>query len=393
MLIKRPLKNLLNNMSNEIGGLVEEISGGTIVNIFSGGSVAGTFLVKYSDSKETVIKFSNSDGINNGRRKLIREATQNNYLVNKYPEHFPDLLPKVLRTWNHKLFSAIEYEYFSNSCTFADNIREGRWGVDKIEKELTKFLYLVFDLYEINSRKKKNSFFTEKNLSRANFRIDYTKRKNIKLQLILNSKNIIINNKKFVNPQELIQSIRTNKKLLKSLETLYISDCIHGDLNLKNVLIDSQNCFKLLDLRGSRQSWDLFYDLGKILFTSGFDPICNFEFKPQIQNNGSIIFSSSHPEEKIIENWLNFALITEKILSDSPIFSLLRQREKYWKLKIRIIFALHFLADSACRLVAGSKINQPLSSYILGTVYLNRAMNDKSTKMSANDFYSLANIL
>jgi hypothetical protein len=380
-------------MSNKINRLVEEISGGTIVNIFSGGSVASTFLVKYSDKKETVIKFSNSDGINNGRRKLIREAAQNNYLVNKYPKHLSVLLPKVLRTWNHKLFSAIEYEYFSNSCTFADIIREGKWDFDKIEKELTKFLCLVFNLYEINSRKKKNSFFVEKNLIRATFRIDYTKRKNIKLQLILNSKYVVINNKKFVNPQELIQSIKTDKKLMKSLETLYISDCIHGDLNLKNILIDSQNCFKLLDLRGSRQSWDFFYDLGKILFTSGFDPICNFEFKPQIQNDGSIFFSSSHPEKNIIENWLNFTVITEKILSDSPIFSLLRQREKHWKLKVRIIFALHFLADSACRLIAGSKINQPLSSYILGTVYLNRAMSDKSTKMSANDFYSLVDIL
>lgn len=378
-------------MSNEIKKIVEEITGATIINTFSGGSVAGTFLIKNKNSTKTVIKFSNSDGINNGRRKLIREANQNNYLRNKYPNELSELLPKILRIWNNKLFSAIEYEYIDKSYTFAENIRNGNWDLIKLKNRLTELLITVFNLYEINNKKKKNNFFVEKNLNRANFRINYVNRKNDKLKKILNSENIVINNKNFKNPQKIIQSIKENKKLLKKLETHFLSDCIHGDLNLKNVLTDSENRFKLLDLRGSVQPWDLFYDLGKIIFTIGFDPICNFELKPKIQSNNNILLYCSN--NKTIINWSNVALIVEDFLSNSPDFLLLRQREKNWKLKLRITFAIHFLADSACRLVTGSKTIQPLSSYILGTIYLNRVINDRNVLLSSQNFYSLENIL
>lgn len=101
--------------------LAVELSGGEFQEVFTGGTGAASVKIYYpKTNKTTVIKLATTDGsgLNNGRRKLIREAQQIQSLRDEYPDRLGNFIPEVLRTWQTKTYGAVEYPFYEGT-TFA----------------------------------------------------------------------------------------------------------------------------------------------------------------------------------------------------------------------------------------------------------------------------------
>lgn len=372
--------------------ILDESEGAKIVKVMTGGGVGSSFVLEYGNGEKSVVKSSTSDGINNGRRKLLREAEQIRYLRRKYPE-LQKLLPEILRTWKGKRWAAVEYPYykgetFTQSLQFADS--QGLMLHKKILSDLVNFL---IELYISSYRKATNNSFGLKNLARASFRVRYLNWKNDNIRKVINSKRLKINGKEYTNPSEILKKIRDDERLLRKLSPSYLGDCVHGDINLTNVLIKDGKAYKLLDFRGSRQKWDLIYDLAKMLFTSGYELIRSDKITSSIGPNGNLLLKYVGKDVEILRKWEYLLFPFESFIENSQLYNEFEKYNPSWRSRLRMNFAIHYLADSACRLVAGSEDTQPLASYLLGTVYLNRFASDiKATSMS-NSFYSMEDIV
>src|SRR5688572_26898486 len=91
--------------------VVKKIGRGKILKTYYGGGVGSALHIKKTNNEEVIIKISTSDGLNNGRRKLIREAKQIMYLRKKYPE-LNEFLPEVVSMMEASNWAAVEYPFY-----------------------------------------------------------------------------------------------------------------------------------------------------------------------------------------------------------------------------------------------------------------------------------------
>ena len=79
------------------------------------------------------------------------------------------------------------------------------------------------------------------------------------MDYLINSNQVIINNKKYNGLRHTFDKININNYCSKYIHP------IHGDLTLENILYNqSENDVKLIDMEGSRYVDSCLFDLGKI---------------------------------------------------------------------------------------------------------------------------------
>ena len=373
----------------ELVELASKLSGGIPEGVFTGGSGAASVKMHYpGTSKTTIIKLATTDGsgLNNGRRKIIREAKQIISLKKHYPEQLGPILPDVLNSWQSNWYGAIELPFYEGQ-SFANYLRTHT--TKETLEQLTPIVTATIKAYKLSyARSTSNTFLDEKLIARARFRIRYTKRGDDILQNMLLLKKIVINGVAYENPAQIIEKITRDQTVIDSLKSRYLSDCVHGDLNLANVFLTPYG-LRFIDLRGSRQKWDMFYDLAKMIFTAGYDRICHFEFEPQLEADGSYTLSYADANNDVHNKWETVESSLETIYTHTPEFKQIIENEPNWRLKLRFMHAVHYIADAACRVEAGSPLNQAFASYMMGTIFLNRVFNDLTATTSATAHYGL----
>ncbi|WP_329454470.1 hypothetical protein [Streptomyces sp. NBC_01497] len=154
-----------------------------------------------------------------------------------------------------------------------------------------------------------------------------------------------------------------------------LSQPVHGDLNLRNILVPPPGGgpgFRLLDPRGVLTPWDVVYDLAKMLFTvTLFDDTMRAGFALDSAGPGSYTVAGAVPSplraatagflELLPEVW---TMLADAGFPPGP-----------WVHRLLFAHASHVLAESACRLsdraeAPAVRYNRSLGLFLNGAVLM-----------------------
>jgi nucleoside-diphosphate-sugar epimerase len=392
------LRNTIYHIENRI---VREMENNNDINFFVhkneriiksmlGSSAAQVLLI---ENKKTGYKFIRKvalrEGVEgNGYPKLRSEHDYLTKIRKEYPKLY-DLYPKILGSRNYGNSFSLDYEYI-----------EG--GINSYRSLLTElttpetFINLFGQIFEkaikdgyLNRTimlKKTDSIREEDNyyLHRANYRINGVIKNKLAINFrtkdkfsfyeIVKKKEIIINNKIYINAPKLIKIINENHKLKSILRVKKNNFCVHGDLTFLNILHDHKNNqFKLIDPRGHYGLWDYIYDIGKLLFTlQGFGNIIESTYTISQKNKGNFEIKL----DDIDDEGSNINKAKNKLIEyfeSNKYVKMLTEGDDNWLIKTYFAAATHFLADIPYRLYIDKSIKNAFACYLLGTKYLNEA--------------------
>jgi len=340
------------------------LPGETLIGKLHGSSAAYLFVVDSEDGKK-VRKIAIRDGVEgNGVAKVKNEIHYYQYISQKYKK-LAKLYPKLIDSQTDGNFSTETLEYL-NGHNFYEELQIGTFSESIYEKSVEQFIDKLV--------KSTHDTFRQSTNDENALDVYYLERALDRLQPIKNlikvKDTIVINGKELLAPHSILTDLLENKKLRPFITPQVKGFCFHGDMTLLNtVFIKDTKEIRLIDPRGYTGEWDPLYDFAK--FKLSLDGFGEFIFgkKPIIkkQTDGfSINFSqipknASYLNDKFFSILENNAKFAEKIIT----------REPYWKDRIKLGAATHFLADIPFRLYTDSGKWTALASYLLGTYYLN----------------------
>lgn len=359
------------------------------------GSSASHLLLLESDltHKQFVRKIAVRGGIEgNGSPKLNAEIKFLRYLESKQAlRKLKDLYPSVFHSDITDTHSLLDLEYIGNSKNVFTLLSGQDNSVSQSYKSLLNDLLstLISHGYLLQHTKnddaKSFGLLEDYYLRRAEVRLQYLYVTEFNIDfpagtlkdlssLADRRRNLIINNRQYVHPLDIIEKIRNDEKLLNRLRPLYSGFCAHGDLTFLNMVFDSDKVqFRPIDSRGHIGNWDPLYDFGKLKFTlSGFGKIINREFTLVEDKNGAfeLSFTGNPADLKYVSN-LNVSFLDDIYRNGS--FRELISSEPYWKERILFAEAIHYLADIPYRLFLDQSPKVAVAIFLLGTKYLNEA--------------------
>ena len=359
------------------------------------GSSASHLLLLESDitHKQFVRKIAVRGGIEgNGSPKLNAEIQFLRYLESKQSFHkLKDFYPSVFHSDITDTYSLLDLEYIGNGKNVFTLLSSQDSSVSQSYKSLLNDLLSTIISYGYLLRHTKNDsaksfeLLEDYYLRRAEARLRYLYVTEFNIDfptgtlkdlspLADHKRNLVINNRRYVNPLEIIESIRNDKKLLNRLRPVYSGFCAHGDLTFLNMVFDSNRIqFRPIDSRGHIGNWDPLYDFGKLKFTlSGFGKIINREFTLIEDKNGAFELSlTGNPANLEYVSNLNASFLDDIYRNMS--FKVLVNGEPYWRERILFAEAVHYLADIPYRLFLDQSPKVAVATFLLGTKCLNEA--------------------
>lgn len=346
--------------------------------IHGGGSSGHLLLLKDKNSKSYFVrKIALRDGIEgNGIPKMKNEILFMKYLKENNTKLL-SIYPKIFKTNISEEVVYYDMEYLNNGKNLIDTLME-KVNDEKFFVEYGKLLKNIVDCgYKVN-----NKYITKKEgdklvdsmcFDRAEGRVKYLYYyyKGEYLSALM-SDSFFLNDRKLINPLLIINEFRNNPRFREIFRVAQTCDCVHGDLTFLNMIFsDKSKSIKLIDPRGLVGELDPMYDFGKMKFSlSGFSQIIKSRYIFRTSNNRFYIDLS---EENCLKE--NLRRINEKFLEfldKNDSFKEIVVRDVFWKERIKLYEAIHYLADIPFRLHTDEKGPQnSIVCYLFGTMYLN----------------------
>lgn len=359
-----------------------------LVKSMFGSSSAQVLLLKKKDSGTLFIrKIAMRRGVEgNGYPKLRSEHDFLIRIRRDYPKLY-ELYPKVLYSRNFDTSFSLDYEYIEGGISAYKALSTGLLAPHQFMSHFTQFFSKAVNNGYLNKTiriKKKDALKEGQNfyLHRAEYRlkgleqnryaVDFMTSQGFSFSKILNAHSINVNGKEYLNTRTIMREINRNKRLLDLLAVEKNHFCVHGDLTFLNMLYDKNHKrFKLIDPRGYFGLWDSYYDMGKLLFTlQGFGNIVENSYTISQDDKGgfsiemSDLSKQSLPVPQVEKLFMSY-------LENDPNVALLIESDPYWKHKIQLAAATHFIADIPYRLFIDKSPKNAFVCYLLGTIKLN----------------------
>jgi len=276
-----------------------------IIKIFKGNSFCKTYLLKKGNTKFVRKYIIKNNKTYEHYKRLKRQCED----LKRFKYYNKTLVPNILNENDSNFDYYFDIEYFNQHDQLDMFNEDIQFKVVKnVIDKLTNDVYCYKK--EINNDFMAN-FFSSKIYPKLNL---FEKECDI-MDYLINSKHVIINNKKYNGLRHTFDKININNYCSKYMHP------IHGDLTLENILYNqSKNDVKLIDMEGSRYVDSCLFDLGKIFqsIVSNYKKWNNIEdviLNSNI-NNLTCIDTSFHEKHK---NFLKYKSICEsysKILDD-----------------------------------------------------------------------------
>lgn len=341
-----------------------------IVEEYYGGSFARVYRVNENGKGESIVKIALGNGANNGATKLVNEI-KHIVSLNKNKE-ISIFLPKIYDVIKYPNFAYINREMIRG-------IKFKELNIQDRGAFLRQYCIQICSVYSMRKIEIKENMLT-KNIMRIYERLEMVKKMggNPFFETIFDYKEIIINNKAFINPLIVLEDIRKNSHI-----NFYnkLGLCVSGDAILDNAIFNKNNIY-IMDQRGEDLLWvknkpyfDPIYDLGKILFYFlGWKQIRSEKFELDFGDNGYKLKFINNQDVEMIRSCVEIFHQCKEILGDDST-----DYEFYFK--IYLMAGLHFLADSYPRLVGkGNKEKQCIAELLLGTQIINNLNSQKDVE-------------
>ena len=340
--------------------------GESVVRKLKGSSAAHLYITAKADGRYVVRKIAIYDGVEgNGIAKVANEMNYYRYLKEDEPG-LATMYAKLLDSKLGDTFSSITIEYLRGK-NFYEAIKSEQLSYETYERSYKDYLdklcanVLPNTVVSMNPENDLDVYYVERAATRLHA-----------IREIIEVKDkITINNEVLLSPHVILTDLLSNKELRQHLLPQLESICFHGDMTLlNNVFLDETHQIKMIDPRGYIGSWEPLYDFAKLQFTlSGFGEFVVGK-KPMItgKDNDYTIHFENIPQfaKKLHENFFD-------ILEENEVFKkYVISHEPHWRERIAFAEATHFLADIPFRLYTDETPLNALSSYILGTYYLNQ---------------------
>jgi len=283
-----------------------------------------------------------------------------------YEPALATMYPKLLDAEVSDTFSAETIEYLDGQNYYASLKSQGA-TLEEHKQALSQFIDALCDnslqhcVPDKDAENSLNSYYLERSITRLR-----------PINKLIDVRDTIkINGEQLRAPHIILRELLDNKQLRRYIVPQLECFCFHGDLTLLNtVYIKEQNKIKLIDPRGHIGVWDPLYDFGKIKFTlSGFGEFILGSQGMVLSENGgyrvnldAVVSSSRQLDDMFFDMLANSKPFNEKVIKNEP----------YWRYRIALAEAAHYLADIPFRLFTDNGSWSAIASYVVGTLYLNR---------------------
>lgn len=368
-----------------------------LVKRLFGSSASHLLLLESDENNKFVRKVAIRGGVEgNGLPKLNGEINFLNFINSKGEfSTLRSLYPRVLDSTVTESYSKLDLEYIGDGKNVFTLLSEQDDSIAGSYNSLLESLLSViiphgYLLYISNNKNEKSlELLEDYYLRRAEVRIQYLR--NVSrfvldfsssvptgLSKLANPSDLVINDIVYKHPLAIIGAIRKNKELLEIFRPRIERFCAHGDLTFLNMVFDRESDkFRLIDSRGYIGNWDPLYDFGKLKFTiSGFGKIINREFEVNEDGGRYCINFTGNRDGLVQLSSLNMSFLND--IYKNKFFRLLVENEPYWRQRILLAEAIHYLADIPYRLLLDGSPKAAIATFLFGTKYLNEVyMNTK----------------
>jgi len=275
------------------------------------------------------------------------------------------LYPEIIQESNGEDWSWITMLWWDGD-SIIEGVYTGKVTLDLFCRRLQRVLdFLFIHGYAHTITVSYPEYSTNAYISRVKRRLQYLLR--TELKPIVLADELVVNGVKCFNPIVLLDRIEASENLRRAINPPKLYFPLHGDLNLRNLLIKNQfdeaedndlgHYIHLLDPRGEITQWDISYDIGKMFFSvSLFEALQDSSF--------TIDYSCESKFPKVTvqasSNWLTHfeAVLTAfcTALNRASTFrTMLEREEPLWQHRLLFVHACHTLAEAACRVSAHTR--------------------------------------
>jgi hypothetical protein len=206
---------------------------------------------------------------------------------------------------------------------------------------------------------------------------------------------VVVNDRWCVPAGVLLQRISCDRALAQTLCPGRLYYPVHGDLNLGNVLVDWDGVgdridaasFTVIDPRGVSHCWDVVYDLAKMLFSmTAYETAIRSGFRLRSWRSAHAVPSFEVVPRDVSPTLPGLAHSFAPLLETLPFARVeLERHDPHWRTRLVYVHAMHYLAESACRLSdtsprrvnglsgVAARRHLALGLFLLGTLLLNVA--------------------
>jgi nucleoside-diphosphate-sugar epimerase len=359
-----------------------------LVQSMFGSSSAQVLLLKNKETNKVFIrKIAMRRGVEgNGYPKL---RSEHDFLIRVRRDHpkLSALYPAVIHSRNYGDAFALDYEYIEGGINAYKTLTTGLLTPDSFMDRFKRlfsqaiengYLERTVKVTKSDALREGQNFYLHraeyrlKGLEQNRYAVDFMTAHGFSFGKILNQKTISINGTTYLNTRTIIRELDKKRDLLEKLGVEKNHFCVHGDLTFLNMLYDkAKDAFTFIDPRGHYGLWDSYYDMGKLLFTlQGFGNIVesSYTMEQDVSGNFSITLSDLQSSQSPVPQ------VEKKLLSyfetDSTVAKLI-EGDPYWKQKVKLAAATHFIADIPYRLFIDKSPKNAFVCYLLGTMRLN----------------------
>lgn len=209
------------------------------------------------DNRTCMLKIAN-----NKEREITIE--QINYLL-KLPNSLKEFFPEILSyDINEEQVHYIMPYY--NMPTLDEVLRTKKISLHEIQLVLKQLIHFMFtNVYTRKQTTPPNDLIKKQHLDRIDKRLKFMYNTQKNFQYLIDSKELQINNKKYLNYPYILEEIEKHG-IIKQLNPNFIG-LIHGDLEANHIMFNiegSQIKLRLLDPRFPKGGGDIAYDMGKL---------------------------------------------------------------------------------------------------------------------------------
>lgn len=344
--------------------------GEKLIKPLQGSSAAYLFVVTDSKGVNKVRKVAIRDGVEgNGIAKLNNEISYYRHISRQRPE-LARLYAKLLDARRGRESSSETLEYL-NGDNFYASLRKTQNAGDAHRQALSDLITSLCSpaICETSAIRQPDQYLDTYYLERALSRLKPIE------NIIPKRGHIQINGRKLLAPHVILSRMLSDPDIRKPFLPRAKAFCFHGDLTLLNtVYVKATNTIRLIDPRGYTGTWDPLYDFGKMKLTlGGFGELIMSEEQMVSGSRAgfSIDFDRSPPAVRDMDGEF-FDILENNQAFQSKIAAV----EPYWRQRIRLATASHFLADIPFRMYIDNTTYSAVAPYVIGTHYLNQIFEE-----------------
>ena len=365
-----------------------------------GGSTGRVFLVQKKDFF-IILKFASMEGIGfNGKPWNKQQFLKLKNIQECLPKESTKLFPKVF-----EFHETDEYNYYT--MEFFKGISVPRYFSRKPQM-IIPFIYNLLerlnnDLYSIGNRLGYSDYITKNHFDRITHRIgllnkregpvynSYIKNREMSIggvryddltffsDELFKFESININGFEYINMPKIIDLLQSNlSEIDKSLSPQYVPSYVHGDLLLRNVLLNRSGEIRLIDVRGDNVNEkipsviSLEYEMGKIYHSFLQELIRNNLISIEIQRcNNRVKFFVRFKKNNLVSAFLNIRNILPSLIKERFRDTVFWGNRNSFLNHVLLSEAAHFAADAVNRLAQDPSGCHTLTYYIVSVVLFN----------------------